>query len=103
MSTDTGIMNMEDRYTLTDLPEIFTAYYVVDWHSLIFAKGLKDFDGEGYELTTCGVIFAENAGDYSRIAAGMAFKTQEAAERNKYAVYKALTGKEWKREDARHE
>ena len=83
---------MEDRYTLTDLPEIFTAYYVVDWHSLIFAKGLKDFDGEGYELTTCGVIFAENAGDYSRIAAGMALKPQEAAERNKYAVYKALAG-----------
>ncbi len=92
MSTDTGIMNMEDRYTLTDLPEMGEWYYLIFWPSDFSTLDCMDFR------------FTASGGDYALIAAGMAFKTQEAAERNKYAVYKALTGKEWEeREDARHE
>ena len=62
---------MEDRYTLTDLPEVGEWYYAVEWFTYTYP---------------------------ALIAAGMAFKTHEAAERNKYAVYKALTGKEWGKE-----
>ena len=80
---------MEDRYTLTDLPEVEELYWYIRWTELALYIDYANF--------YCDSV------DYSRIAAGMAFKTQEAAERNKYAVYKALTGKEWKREDARHE
>lgn len=35
--------------------------------------------------------------DYRIIASVTAFKTTEAAEREKYNVYKGLTGKEWER------
>lgn len=75
---------IEDRYTLTDLPKIGESYHEVDWFvptvGSLFIRSLS-FRGTGR--------------DYKIIAAGAAFKTKKAAEKNKYAVFKALTGKEW--------
>ena len=77
---------MEDRYTLTDLPKIGESYHEVDW---FVPKDKTPF------IRSFSHIFKGDGKDYKIIAAGAAFKTQEAAERNKYAVYKELTGKEW--------
>lgn len=75
---------MEDRYTLTDLPEMGELYCYIRWTELTLYVDDANF--------YCDVV------DYACIAAGIAFKTHEAAERNKYAVYKALTGREWGKE-----
>ena len=85
-----GVKRMEDRYTLTDLPGECEKYYTIDWY--------VDAVTETLEHSNLQVIFRRfwgSALDHALIASGVAFKTQEAAERNKYAVYKALTGKEW--------
>ncbi len=86
-------MKMEDRYTLADLPGELEKYYTIDWY--------VDAVTETLEHSNLQVTFRRfwgSALDHAPIASGVAFKTQEAAERNKYAVYKALTGKEWGKE-----
>ena len=88
-----GVKRMEDRYTLTDLPGECEKYYTIDWY--------VDAVTETLEHSNLQVIFRRfwgSALDHALIASGVAFKTQEAAERNKYAVYKALTGREWGKE-----
>ena len=80
---------IEDRYTLTDLPQIGESYHEVDW---FVPKNKTTF------IRSFSHIFKGDGRDYKIIAAGAAFKTHEAAERNKYAVYKALTGREWGKE-----
>ena len=88
-----GVKRMEDRYTLTDLPGECEKYYTIDWY--------VDAVTETLEHSNLQVIFRRfwgSALDHALIASGVAFKTQEAAERNKYAVYKALTGKDWGKE-----
>ena len=98
-----GIMRLNGLHiriqTLTDLPGECEKYYTIDWY--------VDAVTETLEHSNLQVTFRRfwgSALDHALIASGVAFKTQEAAERNKYAVYKALTGKEWEeREDARHE
>ena len=86
-------MKMEDRYTLTDLPEVGEWYYAVEWFTYTYPEGF-----ENREVITRRATFDGSAYGYAFIASGMAFKTKKAAENNKYAVYKALTGKEWGKE-----
>lgn len=82
----------EDRYSLTDMPQISDVYYIVDWDltSVVNDPRKKD-DGPISRM----VIFRSNPADYAAISAGMAFKTKEAADRNKYTVFKEIIGEEW--------
>lgn len=81
---------MEDRYTLLDLPDVFDAYYTVQWHTSIE-------EGESRHSLICVEVyeFMGEVEDYAYIAAGMAFKTKASAERTGYEVYRSLTGREW--------
>ena len=78
----------KEMYTLKDLPEIGEKYYFIFWET----------DYNGSVVSDIGVrreTFIADSFDFSYIRADMAFKTAEAAEREKYNVYTALTGKEW--------
>ena len=75
-------MNNE-KYTLASLPLRGFTYYYVTWTKR--------------EIRVISRVFRAEATDYRIIASGAAFKTAEAAEREKYNVYTALTGKEGER------
>ena len=81
---------MEDRYTLLDLPKVLDVYYVTQWHTSI-----EDGEPRHTLIHVERHEFIGDTADYAFIATGMAFKTKEAAERNKYVVYKELVGKKW--------
>lgn len=89
---------MEDRYTLLDLPDVFDAYYTVQWHTSI-----EDDEPRHTLIHVERHEFIGDTADYAFIAAGMAFKTKEAAERNKYVAYKELIGKEYGKNKLRNE
>ena len=75
-------MNNE-KYTLASLPLRGQRYFYVTW------------DKNKHELGIIKRTFIDSVTDYRIIASGTAFKTAEVAEREKYNVYTALTGKEW--------
>lgn len=81
---------MEDKYTLEDLPVMGEAYYEIGWN-IDFISGTF----EQSDLSVETRWFGADSRDYLTIAAGVAFKTAEAAEKNKYAVYERLTGVKW--------
>lgn len=77
-------------YTLTDMPVIGDTYYFVAWDT--------DFSGNIIsDLYIREETFIADSINFPCIGSGMAFKTYEAAEQEKYNVYKKLTGKEWER------
>lgn len=80
-------MNNE-MYTLKDLPKIGDAYYFVAWDTDLNGNIISD-------LYIREETFIADSIDFPCIGLGTAFKTYEAAEREKYNVYKGLTGKEW--------
>lgn len=74
---------INERYTLAKLPLRGLPYCYVTRNKL--------------ELRVVSRVFRAEAIDYRIIASGTAFKTAEAAEREKYNVYNGLRGKEWER------
>lgn len=62
-------------------PKIGDGYWTVEW-----------FRGT---LSTTYYTHEGDTLDYLLIKQGLAFRTQGEAEKNKYKVYKELTGKEW--------
>ncbi|MCI5892923.1 MAG: hypothetical protein MRZ66_05935 [Clostridiales bacterium] len=76
-------MNNE-KYTLASLPLRGQRYFYVTWDK---KRG----------VIVISRVFSADAFDYRAVKSEVAFKTAEAAEREKYNVYTALTGKEWER------
>lgn len=74
---------INEKYTLAKLPLRGSTYYYVTWTKR--------------EIRVISRVFTADAFDYRVIASGAAFVDCKTAEREKYNVYKALTGKEWDR------
>lgn len=80
-----------ERYTLMDMPVIGDEYYFVAWDTDRSSGNIIS------DLYIKEETFIADSFDFPHIVSGTAFKTREAAEREKYNVYKKLTGKEWER------
>lgn len=79
---------INEKYTLMDMPVIGDTYYSVAWDT--------DYSGDIIsDLDVVEETFTADSFDVKHIDSGMAFKTAEAAEREKYNVYKRLTRKDW--------
>ena len=72
---------INEKYTLAKLPLRGQPYYYVTWDSK--------------ELKVIHRTFTAGAFDYRAVASGTAFVDEKTAEREKYNVYKALTGDKW--------